>query len=733
MPENKKNTQDYVLYAEDIMTKTATDASFNVNWVEGDNLAVYTWTDGTDLPTDAAVWRSANPVNFVAEPGEATPRPFGLSETDDVNSLAETSYSDRLMAFRTRFGDGASSLNWGVIYPGKMSNASRPGMGIVVFGDGTKVRSRQNGNDNMDHLAYQDVLWGTATGTAPTIGMKHLGTMMVYTVNNASSTEFTVTSIKIVVNGANIGGEFRFNVFGGSFDSCMTPLHECTLWVENGSAIPAGGLAKFYQVLAPFALSAGKKITMTVETDKGSWSKEMMLDSDKTFESGKKNNVILPVKITQVAPQVEIRNNKLLVNGTEFFVKGVAVNGDNKDSDGKQEFWKEAKASGANVVRIYGANSQAKEMLDEMARNGLYVCFGLNVGRQCNGFDYDDIVARQNQIAELKNIVNNLKGHPAILMWCIGNELEGEVGGLQNVNNNVWDDINEISKYIHENDSRPTTVAICWPWNIIAKVPDIDFISINQYSPDVYNVHNAINSLGVNKPYVISEFGPRGTWDKNVPTTEWGGLIEDSGTKKSKEYRKIYNECVLAHKNEGCLGSFVFLWGYQSHGAVQTWYAMYDQFHKYSLPSVDVMTELWSGIAVSNHAPVIEGYECLTVNGMTADQSVKLKRGGIAEAIVVASDSDDDAVTYSWKIIEDKRLSAGTLMPNNPISVIGDVGNIIKFKVPEKSGSYRLIVWAEDVANNKADMASFPFYVTDAPYSHYDDINRWDDGNSLNF
>lgn len=304
VPVIENKTAECVIYAEDVDTKTVTDVSFNVNWTDSDNLAVYTWPAGAALPTDASVWRSANPVNFVAEAGSASPKPFKLSQNDDEHSLGETPYADRLNAFKTRFGDGTTNLNWGVIYPGKMANASRPGMGIVVFGDAAMVRSRQTGNSNMDHLAFQDVLWGKATGVTPTVQMKHLGTMMVYTVRNATSADFTVTSIKITANGANIGGQFRFNVFEGTFDSCMSALHECTLWVENGTAISAGASAEFYQVLAPFSLSAGNKITMTVVTDKGTWSKEMTLSAAKSFESGKRNTATLPVEFGSIEEDV---------------------------------------------------------------------------------------------------------------------------------------------------------------------------------------------------------------------------------------------------------------------------------------------------------------------------------------------------------------------------------------------------------------------------------------------
>lgn len=411
-------------------------------------------------------------------------------------------------------------------------------------------------------------------------------------------------------------------------------------------------------------------------------------------------------------PVVEIKDGLLYVNGEEFFVCGAAVNGDNKDSDRKQEFWREAKAAGANVIRMYGVNGSIRETLDEIAMNGMYVCFGINIGRQCNGFDYNDDFARRKQLSSVKSLVDEIKDHPAILMWCIGNELEGEVDIL---NKNVWDDVNEISEYIHKNDSRPTTVALCWPWGVLddikTQVPDIDFICINQYVPEIYDVHNIVKSSGYDKPYIVSEFGPMGTWNNGVPTTEWGCLIEESGSQKAAEYRKIYNECVFAHKGDGCIGSFVFLWGYQSHGDVLTWYAMFDQFMRHSLPAVDVMSELWTGVPVDNKAPVIASWKDLRINGMTADENIKLAGGDIAEATIEAIDAEGDQITYDWRVIRDERLEAGQLM--QPLSGIiqGKPHETASFVAPGQ-GNYRLIVFARDAEHKKTDMVAIPFQVT---------------------
>ncbi len=313
--------QKYVIYAEDVNTRTVTDASsFNVTWTNNDNLAVYTWPEGEALPEDAASWRAVNPVNFVASDGSASPKPFSLSEADDANSQAVTNkieYASRLSAFKAR-NNGTSNLQWGVIYPGRFSYGSTPGLGIVSFGNRPGVRVTQDGNNNMSHLAVQDVLCGTATGANPTVEMHHLGTMMVYTVKNATSSEFIVKSIKISVPAASIGGDFRVDVFNGTIASCMTALNECTLYVSNGAAIAAKSSANFYQVLAPFGLESGKQITMTVETDKGIWTKTTTLSAAISFESGKRNTATLNIDAVKEAdPTLKTHET-----GTIYFGQG---------------------------------------------------------------------------------------------------------------------------------------------------------------------------------------------------------------------------------------------------------------------------------------------------------------------------------------------------------------------------------------------------------------------------
>ncbi|MGN0191266.1 MAG: hypothetical protein ACI39U_06385 [Candidatus Cryptobacteroides sp.] len=293
--DNTPKEDGCVLIAEvEPGAKTVTDSDFKVNWAEGDDLAVYTWPTGAALPEDASVWRAAEPVVFTAAEVSGTSCRFTLASADPENTLAENPYDARLSAFNARYAGG--NLDWGVIYPGRMANASRPGMGIVVFGDQERVNCAQIGNDNVSHLAQQDVLYGTASNTlSPVVKMHHVGTMVEYVVKNTGETPFVVKTVKIKVSSASIGGQFRFNVMTGSMVDVMTAINECPLYVIDAEAIPVGGEAKFYQILAPFTLEVGKTAEITVITDQGSYKKTITAESTIGFVAGQQNTIDVEV------------------------------------------------------------------------------------------------------------------------------------------------------------------------------------------------------------------------------------------------------------------------------------------------------------------------------------------------------------------------------------------------------------------------------------------------------
>lgn len=294
-PETPAEESGIVLYAQDInaigskTTTTEKNGKFTVNWVNGDQLAVYTVPAGTD-PTTMTLeeWRASEPVRFKATESAAQDgsMKFVLNETE--------SEAGRLAAFKERYGAG--NLNWYAVYPGIMETASHPGKGMVTFGVSNKS---QSGNNNMEHLAKQDVLFGKVLNTKePVITMQHIGTLMEFTVTNATDEEFTVKSININTPDI-IVGEFRLNLTKDKQLDKTDGFNQSgtyTLTVNDATPIGIGENAHFYQILTPFTVAVGQSVSITVNTDKGSWSKSMKAkDNALTFEAGKKYNANLIV------------------------------------------------------------------------------------------------------------------------------------------------------------------------------------------------------------------------------------------------------------------------------------------------------------------------------------------------------------------------------------------------------------------------------------------------------
>ncbi len=294
-PETPAKESGIVLYAQDInaigskTTTTEENGKFTVNWVNGDQLAVYTVPAGTD-PTTITLeeWQKSEPVRFKATESAAQDgsMKFVLNETE--------SEAGRLAAFKERYGTG--NLDWYAVYPGIMETASHSGKGMVTFGVSNKS---QSGNNNMEHLAKQDVLFGKVLDTKePVIKMQHIGTLMEFTVTNATDEEFTVKSININTPDI-IVGEFRLNLTKDKqLDKTdgFSQSGTYTLTVNDAAPIGIGENAHFYQILTPFTVSVGQSVSITVNTDKGSWSKIMKAkDNALTFEAGKKYNANLIV------------------------------------------------------------------------------------------------------------------------------------------------------------------------------------------------------------------------------------------------------------------------------------------------------------------------------------------------------------------------------------------------------------------------------------------------------
>ena len=404
--------------------------------------------------------------------------------------------------------------------------------------------------------------------------------------------------------------------------------------------------------------------------------------------------------------QVEMRQvdgkYRLFVNGEEFYVKGAGC-----------EFGPCYKIAehGGNSLRTWRTDNRqrsAMEVLDEAYEHGLMVMMGLDVARERHGFDYDDEAAVAAQLERFRKEVMELKDHPALLGWGIGNELN-----LRYTNPKVWDAVNDIARMIKEVDGNHVTTTMLAGIGpneveyIAANCPDIDFLSIQMYG-ELINLQRYLDNAGYDGPYLVTEWGPIGHWE--MPQTEWGRPIEQTSTEKSEAIKKRYREVILADETN-CMGSFVFLWG-QKQERTPSWYGFFTEEGE-SMEPVHMMEYLWTGKWPDQKAPKVHD---ITITGKGGRfDSVRLTGNGEYVAQIKIEHPDKSKLTVRAEIMpEPQELSDGGDFEPRPQSIEGLVVSTntseIVFRAPAEPGEYRILVYLTDEYNNTGT-ANLPFYV----------------------
>ncbi len=237
---------------------------------------------------------------------------------------------------------------------------------------------------------------------------------------------------------------------------------------------------------------------------------------------------------------------QLLRNGEPYFIKG-----------GGARYATELVAAGGNSVRGGGT----AETLDRLSAAGLTVQYGLPIGKPRHGFNYADKAAVAKQFETVLAIVRRLKNHPAILTWALGNE--SELVAKEPDRLLLWPALEELARAIKAEDPNHPVIIVLAGTKYLAEVkqacPSLDAIGLNAYG-SMLRLPEVVAAAGWDKPYIITEFGPRGHWE--VEKTPWRLPIEDSSTEKADFYLKAYQHAVAGRPQ--ALGAYVFPLGQQT-------------------------------------------------------------------------------------------------------------------------------------------------------------------------
>ncbi len=394
-------------------------------------------------------------------------------------------------------------------------------------------------------------------------------------------------------------------------------------------------------------------------------------------------------------------NWQLFRDGKPYFILGAG-------GDASKERLRQV---GANSFRTWNTENLDVQ-LDEAHRLGLSVTVGIWLQHERHGFSYADDVMVKRQFESVIEVVQRYKDHPAVLIWAIGNETEGFKAGD---NPAIWKAINDIAKEVKRIDPNHPTMTVTAEIggkrveSLRQFCPDIDIVGINSYggAPTLAKRYRKANG---EKPYIITEFGTRGSWD--VKTTAWKAPIEPTSTEKAKQLTEAYKTSILSEKDRLCLGSYAFFWGWKQE-ATATWFGLLLPDGS-RLESVDVLSEFWTGQRPGNHCPTIES--------LTVDGSTTAKPGETIRVKLSASDPEKDALTVKWELHKDleQYQFGGDFQappPSFPEAIISGNLNGAEVRLPTEGGGYFLYAYVRD-SNGGAAVANVPLFV-DAPLPDY--------------
>lgn len=410
-----------------------------------------------------------------------------------------------------------------------------------------------------------------------------------------------------------------------------------------------------------------------------------------------------PVKKAKVQLVKTGENFMLYRNGSPFEIRGAAG----------FTHLAELKAAGANTIRIWDTVGLTK-VLSEAHTHGIAVIVGLPVPESRHMDFYADKKKTAAQFEQIRQLVNRHKSAPALLMWCLGNEL---VFPYRPRYNPFYAAFNGIVDMIHRDDpDHPvTTTMINFQWQEVMKIKlrtDIDLISYNIFKDiKIFRKELDFFSWFYTDPYLFTEWGIDGPWDE-AHHTAWMAYIEPNSTLKAQAYRERFKR-YMPVDDPRFLGSFLFYWG-QKQEVTSTWFSLFDESGN-KTESVSAARYIWTGKEEAGHYPKIK---VLQLNGREASENIILAANTRVRAKLTLDAPVNHNLNFNWAIYREdwfRKENKNNEKPLIPLNIqFGRPGNLeVEFLSPVKAGPYRIFVKADD-GEGRIATANIPFYIAAA-------------------
>jgi len=278
----------------------------------------------------------------------------------------------------------------------------------------------------------------------------------------------------------------------------------------------------------------------------------------------------------------------LSVDGAPFPVRGIGY--DVAASDWTDADTALARDLRANTLRTWGGLDVTFALLDAASSQGLHVIpgFWLFRGDEGEPVDYAD----QKYRAAVRNAVENwiacFRGHRAVLLWCLGNEVLSNLPTSQRAA--FLSLLDELVRDVHALDpSHPVTYADV---NLDYAAPILQ-TAIDAYGANAYGtlpaVLQAFRDDGHSKPMIALEFGCDGWWER-----DWNSYPD---VERAQDYAQRAGAILRAAGVT--LGGCAFAWIDKTEGPLgqYTGWGIVDADRSIR-PQYELLRFVWSSAAV---------------------------------------------------------------------------------------------------------------------------------------
>ncbi|WP_421751522.1 hypothetical protein [Croceimicrobium sp.] len=365
----------------------------------------------------------------------------------------------------------------------------------------------------------------------------------------------------------------------------------------------------------------------------------------------------------------------------------------------------EAHRIGANTIRTYDTTG-LEAILDSAHHHGLKVVAGIWLPKSHVPWLYHSEEHSNKLGKELVALGRKYRDHPALLSWCLGNELifyDLSDFSFSRTYNRLLDSLRSgdpehpigtaFANYGHK--------AIL---NFALKIRSIDYLIINTFGrlPKLSDDMDDLDWLW-SKPFLIGEFGENGPWE--TEWTKWGAPLEPSSSQKAEITHRRFKELPGDHPQ--FLGALFFNWGWR-HEQTHTWFNVFSKKGERSALYYELALQYGN-----SSIPTIPKIESLKIDGTKKANDLWFESNEWHTAqIELPENLSADSLKIEWSVRTEDWffLKADSPPPLPDLIEYSEDRKSIKFRCPPKAGPFRLFVSIHDQKGHFAS-ANLPFYV----------------------